>query len=389
MNNIKPISINNGHLLAEKTHISNAIKKGYEDPLCNDQKSILFIESNQKIYRRFIVGFHEIPHTYFQRTQVREKNVDESYCREDLIPLIQRDGIRCPIWITWKGHQSAQIEHGHHREFSDLSINGEASLMPCFELSDFVCLIKSDGSYGKKISSNYLDILSKIGANPPPPNLTYKYVDVPHQLRELYSADSTFNGINVAGQIPDRNLFDKIMDDIHPNAFLNKSTRTKIYNLWQKGSSRSKIKVVNFGSITNDLVMCRYDAGVTQTVRGKPKREKFLSWYDSNRNVYLGIANTNANGATFERDYGMPLIKKMGDGLISKNDTYNIVLHCTMYNPPATLVEIKQKRNDMTDLLKAWNTRFTNLGYPNIKFKSCIYPKQLTDPNDKCEIVQI
>ena len=179
------------------------------------------------------------------------------------------------------------------------------------------------------------------------------------------------------------------MSDLHPDAFLLQGTRTRIYNLWSKGNSTSKTSNVQFSDITNDLISCGYDSGVTKTQRGTICRKKFLDWYDSKNSIYLGVTNTNAKGATFERDFGLPLIKAMADGTIDKIQKYEIVIYCSIYKPPATLIAIKKQRQDFVNLLKTWNTRIAHFGFKNIKFKEVIFPKQLTDPNDSRTLEKI
>lgn len=380
-------NINNAYLVNENKFIKQAEQLGYQSPHLSDQANILFINSAGKLYRRFIVGFQMVQHSNIFQSQIRQNVVDKDYCREHLIPRIKKDGgILDPIWVNKRTNTTVELEHGHHREHSNKVIHQGQKPMPCFILSDFVIELDNNGHLtNNKIQHKFFLIKSKIGCNPPANNLVYKFMDVPHQLRDLFNADPTFNGLNPSRQFPERHkddIFDNIMSDLHPNAFLSQGTRTKIYNLWSKGNSTSKTSNVDFAHITNDLISCGYDSGVTKTSRGTICRKKFLDWYDSNKSVYLGVTNTNAKGATFERDFALPLIKAIADGTIDKKQKCEIVLHCTIYKPPATIVAIKKQRQDFVDLLKTWNTRMTSFGFANIKFKEVIFPKQLTDPND-------
>lgn len=387
-------NINSAYLVNENKFIKEAEKLGHDSPHMSDQADILYIKSAGKRYRRFIVGFEMIQHSNIFQSQIRQIVVNQDYCREDLIPRIEKDGIILdPIWVSRRTNTTVELEHGHHREHSNKIIHKGQKNMPCFILSDFVVELDENGCLiNTKLQHKFLLIKSKIGCNPPANNLVYTFKDVPHQLRDLFNADPSFNGLNPSRQFPERykdGIFDNIMSDLHPDAFLLQGTRTRIYNLWSKGNSTSKTSSVGFSDITNDLISCGYDAGVTKTSKGTICRTRFLDWHDSKNKVYLGVTNTNAKGATFERDFALPLIKLAADGTIDNKQQYEIVIHCTIYKPPATLVAIKKQRQDFVQLLTIWNQRFINLGYINIKFKEVIFPKQLSDPNDQRTQIKI
>ena len=370
----------------ENKHIQAALEAGFENPFLNDQREILFPKYNGKEYRRFIEKFVHVPHSKIFENQVRQLIVDESYCKEELIPKIERDGLLSPIWVTPNGN-SYSVDHGHHRRYSHKLINGPESQMPCFVLSSEVYPILENGQYGPAVSSQFMYELSKITCNPPAPNKIYTYKDVPVHLRKLQAVDPKFNGVNESGVFPDRKVFDKIMDAVYPNDFLVKSTRTRIFNLWRGGNSGSKIKPVEYSDVTNDLVMHGLDPGAIITKSGKRARKKFLEWIDDKTGSYLGCGNTNATGATFERDFVLPLIKSMGDKSINKKDKIHIISHITVYNPKATLVKLNEQRVQHQDILKSWNNRFAALGYSNVKFTKIIWPKQLVDNLDQTKLV--
>ena len=374
--------------IIEQESIQAAIDAGYGDPYLSDQKSILFLEAKGKKYRRFITDFREIPHTNLYEDQIRQNVVDVTYCREELIPLIMKYGLQNPVWVTPTGKNSYGINHGHHRIFSNSHINGPESSIPCFVLSNMVYPILEDGTYGQPMSLSFLIELSKIQCNPPAKNISYKVADIPVQMGTLFASDPKMMGYNPTGNFPDREVFDVIMDFVHPKQFLHKATRTKIYNLWSKGKAGSKIVPVGYSDITNDLVKLNYDAGVTKTKTGKQSRAKFLEWYDEKNNIFLGKGEANS-GTNFERNFCMTIIQAMGNGTIDKSTKYNFVIHCTVYKPAITLVKLNEQRKNQEDLMRMWNEYFALFGYSNVKFTKVIWPKQLVDPRDQTKVVSL
>ena len=213
--------------------------------------------------------------------------------------------------------------------------------------------------------------------------------DAEYHLKDLRRSDPTFSGLIANGAFPNRQEFDLVMDLVYPDDFGYKGTRTKIHNSLNKGNMTSKNKSVSFPDVTNDLVLFGYDTGVTKTKAGKQKREKFLDWEDKKNNVYLGCGNTNASGATFKRDFVLPLIEAMGNGTIDKKTKYNIVVHCEVYSPASSLVALDKQRKNQEDLMKQWNKYFKNFGYPNVQFSKVIWPKQLVSKNDQTKIINL
>ena len=372
----------------EMEQIELAVAAGFEDPTMNDQRPILFPKFDGIEYRRFITKFDEIQHDHIFPDNIRQNVVNTTYCKEDLIPKIQRDGLRKPIFVQRNGTKSYNLDHGHHRSWSHRSIHGSESSMPCYVLSNVVYPILKNGSYGQPVSVPFLMEISKIKCNPPAKNIPYTCADVAVQLGTLFNADSKFRGLNPEGTFPTREVFDVIMDELHPDQFLNKGTRTKIYNMWSKGRIGSKIQAVDYSKVTQDLLTFGFDAGVTQTKGGKASREKFLEWQDKNKNVYLGVGDANS-GTNFERNFCLSLMVAAADGILDSKTNYDFVIHCTVYKPAPSIVKLNAQRKEHEDFMRTWNTRFKNLGFPNVKFTKVIWPKQLVDPQDVSKVVTL
>lgn len=373
---------------AEQVAIAAATSKGHRDPRNHpDHLKILETKVGGKNYRRFIKSFYYTTEDKLFKTQIRLKEVDETYCRLELAPLLQKDGkILDPPFVTSRSNTMKNVEHGHHRVRSNSIAFGKDVPLPVFELDSEFYEIDESGNYATTgVPVAYIQLKSKIDCNAPRESLAYEMTDVAVQLTELFSADPTFNGVNPAGySFPDRQQFDAVMDDLHPRAFLYKGTRTKIYNAWCKGGNlSSKIKPVTFQDVTADLVNHNLNPGVTINKRKKPVREKFLEHFDSTKNVFIGTTTTN--GKTFERDFILPLVAAFSDKTLCTQSGYRIVLHCEVYSPSSTLVKLKQERNSFVDnRLRVWNRRLKALGC-SVIFSQVIFPKQLTDKADNGE----
>lgn len=368
-------------------HINTATKLGYEDPFTNDQRDILEFTLGNKEYRRFIIGFNRLAHNVIFNNNVRQQEVDETYCREELIPKIKKSGLRCPIFVVQNG-QSYIIESGHHRRYSSEEIYGVNTPMPCFILSSYVCEVLPGGQYGPKQHGDFLRKISLIRSNPPRQNKAYVMKDAEYHLKDLRRSDPTFSGLIANGAFPTRQEFDLVMDLVYPDDFGYKGTRTKIHNSLTKGNTTSKNKSVSFSDITNDLVLLGYDTGVAKTKSGKTKREKFLDWEDKKNNVYLGVGDANS-GTNFQRNFCMSVIEAMGNGTIDKKTKYDFVIHCTVYSASSTLVALNKQRKNHEDLMREWNNYFKNFGYSNVRFSKVIWPKQLVSKTDQTKIVDL
>ena len=97
------MNTNRRTITMEQQHINAATNLRYEDPFTNDQRDILCFTLGNKEYRRFIIGFSRLPHNVIFNSNVRQQEVDETYCREELIPKIKKDGLRCPIFVVQNG----------------------------------------------------------------------------------------------------------------------------------------------------------------------------------------------------------------------------------------------------------------------------------------------
>jgi len=371
----------------EQRYVDTATNLGYEDPFTNDQREILYFSLGPKKYRRFITGFSQIAHNAIFNNNVRQQEVDETYCREELIPKIKKSGLRCPIFVVQNG-QSYTIESGHHRRYSSEEIYGVNTPMPCFILSPYVCEVLPNGQSGPKQHGDFLRKISLIRSNPPRQNKAYVMKDAEYHLKDLRRSDPTFGGLIANGAFPTRQEFDQVLGLVYPEDFGYKGTRTKIYNSLTKGNTTSKNKSVSFSDITNDLVLLGYDTGVTKTKSGKTKREKFLDWEDKKNNVYLGVGEANS-GTNFQRNFCMSVIEAMGNGAIDKKTKYNFVIHCTVYSASSTLVALNKQRKNQEDLMREWNKYFKNFGYSNVRFSQVIWPKQLVSKADQTKIIKL
>jgi hypothetical protein len=390
MNETKEKDFFEKKLLNETIAIDKAMSDGRNSPWNSSSSSaILRFSNGGRLFRRFIESYSLEKRGNLINTQVRDKQVDTKYCKEELAPLLVKDGKICePIMVSSKSSTVKNIDNGHNRVQSSGIAFGDDALIPTFTISKecyqetsnvgaATTTYESEASPSR--SNLYFQELSKIKCNQPNENLQYSYPDVPIQLGKLFECDPTLGGTNPDGSaFPSRKAFDTIMDNLHPRQFHNEGTRSKIYNRWEAGASSIKVNVT-FDSITSDLANAEYDSGVVIAPRtGKKARKRFLDWQDPKEKVLLGVTSTN--GKTFDRDFFLPLICAHADGELNK--AVKIVLHMKIASCPSTMLKLASQRNAAIKRIEESNRRFAKLGV-KANFVKVIMPKQLQDAEDK------
>ena len=92
-------------LRKEAEAIQKALENGYNDPREDkDLNRTLRFEYAKKKYRRFVEEFGYVEYADILLNQVREGQIDEEYCRIDLVPRLLKSGkIENPI-MTNRSH---------------------------------------------------------------------------------------------------------------------------------------------------------------------------------------------------------------------------------------------------------------------------------------------
>ena len=391
--NVIPLKKNDdvaGLISNEDAIVRKAMSLGHKDPRVDEKchAKLLLVPIGDKIYRRFITGMIELSQDDISEAQIRLKVSDEKYCREELGPLIEKNGLEYLPFVSRGTQNIWNMETGHHRSFYLLHQRRDESFFAFVVSNEFYEALK-DGTYGKPVSNSYAKVKGRIQCNPPPAGNFYKLTDIFIQLAGLRKADPTFGGLVPSGEFPTREEFDDIMNDIHPKQFLYKATRTKIRNQWIRSGTdaNSKVKPVTFADKTNDLVKNGYDPGVTMGRKNKQKRKKFLEHFDEDKKTYLAFTSTNGNN--FRANIITSLIESHHDGTLVGDSSYEIVVYCDIYNVKESLTLLEQDRNSFVEEVKKWNDILKNTCRLKFGFSKIIFPKQLTIPSDTGKVIKL
>jgi hypothetical protein len=348
---------------------------------------LLLTEYNGQIYRRFIVNCIELTADHLSESQVRLVVADEKYCRQELGPLIDKDGLNYLPFVRAGTSNFWDIENGHHRVHYILHIRQDGTIA-VFVVGCTSYKMNKDGTYDDGVDSAYLNLIAGVRSNPPPVNKAYTCVDAAVQVAEAFKIDSTFGGLNPSGKFPERPgpgklhvAFEALMDHLHPNQFLEKQSRGRIFNLWDSHRDGSKINNVTFADITNILVTNDYDTGIKKSPRaGKLIRKNFLEHYDENRKAYIAITDTN--GKNFEASICSALIKAYHNKELYGDENHEIVVVCEIYKPKTTMTGLSKQRRTAVTNISEWDSIIRDtMGLP-FGFTTIIFPKQLTSRSD-------
>jgi len=367
----------------EATVIAKAIYEGYQDPHDDeDIRKVIFNKSHGKVFRRFIIDFGLVDPDILDRSQVREFEVDETYCREQLAPLLKKDGrILNPIMTTQSTPGRELIEHGHNRAYSSkLAWSELIRLLPRFRLDKTLYEKTAEGWVpAPSGQAAFYQRVMKTQTNGPPKNNPYSMADVKVHLKELYDIDPTFDGLlGKQDGYPSREEFDRVMDFLHPDQFLLKGTRTKIYNLWICGAASSKILPIGLDEVTASLANLGWATGMTMTTQGNPAREKFLSHQDQPSGAYIGVVSDHASD--FERNMVLAIVNQWASGNITAGT--KVWLHLKIHKAASTLVTLSTQRKSFLTRVEQWQGFFA-FYHIDVEFEKVFFVPQLRDITDK------
>ena len=356
--------------------IEKAISEGYLNPKEDkDLRKTLFPTWNGKTYFRPILEFGYIEYSMLQHSNVKLHEVDELYCNTHLTPLLELNGsILNPVMTSKLTDEIEEMEHGHGRSFSS-NAAWPTRPIPRFLLDDRMFETSQGGDFlsSEPVKSSFMKEIGKIICNPPPKSNTYAEEDVPIHIMSLLKSDPCWGGVNPSGAFPTKEIFNKIMDKLHPEQFLHCTSRGRIFAALQRGNPASKIRPITSEQITSDLVTLGIDPGI----KDSGSRETFGNHYDQGTNSLVGIVTTN--GKDFERNVILELLKDELDGQ-TDSTVKGVVVYTTIYKPNARLPKLEKQREDFLTEVKKWNARLDKIGAPSIS--KVIFPKQLTDSRD-------
>ena len=250
--------------------------------------------------RRFMMRYELRDPSTLTTNQVREDEASEEWCENTLIPRIKKyGGLQFPIFIT----QSGEVVHGHNRLWSWKKIlNDDPTALktkdiPAIVVSDSFLVDLENGELGAHFVGKELDFnnkYSQIICNAPAKNNEYTMKDAALQFRELYIGDPKMGGRNPSGEpfynpddeknADDIKRFDKIMDWLHEDRFLDAGVRTKIRKMTiNKGGIK---KTLTFDDRTSEMVNAFGSSGVKLSKNKKSKsRLQIGEWRDQSNNL--------------------------------------------------------------------------------------------------------
>jgi hypothetical protein len=383
----------------ENAALRQADAAGFTNPHSDpDHRATLFPPAPAgKRYRRFIKSFKMVEYSQLTDKNNRHADVDPKHCREVLVPLLERaNQINFPIMGRAKTPVSFYTDHGHNRSWSSNDLWPGRSL-PFLELRPEIYDI-TVGPSGSEVytvvagpEESLGEYLSEVRCNPGYKNKPYTKFCATEHLKECFKLDPTFHGCNPSRQFPTRNggIFDKIMDLLHPEQFLNKGTRTQIYNRWKQGAPTSATTAQTQASRTNELAKLGWDQGLIPGKNGQMSeynRETFKNWewYDSKNNAYLGM--TTSNGNKFKEKIFLNCIEAHCSNRILQSSDINLLF--VIDKPSHVLANLETQRdNQVTEIVKV-NTMLKTLGI-KLRIKMVRFVKQLKDTNDTGRTVTV
>ena len=343
--------------------------------------------------RRFMMKFEYRDPGTLTTNQVREDEADEEWCENTLIPRIKKyGGLQFPIFIT----QSGEVVHGHNRLWAWKKILNDDP--DSLKTKDIPTIVVSDSFLvdfkNMKLGAQFVgkeqafnNKYSQIICNAPAKNNEYTMKGAALHVRELYILDPEIGGRNPSGEpfynpddeknADDIKRFDKIMDWLHEDRFLDAGVRTKIRKMTiNKGGVK---KTLTFDDKTSEMVNAFGSSGVKLSKNKKSKsRLQIGEWRDQSNNL-------------------VTIIGTAGDKEWSKvsPEIFKAYLDNTLSNIPGVMLGVelggpqlsadpdtndKARKKYLVTRLGTMNKLLASKNFPLIK--KVRFFVQLTDPRD-------
>jgi hypothetical protein len=357
----------------EEAVISKLLTAGYKDPRddIHHLRSLQFTSLDGRRYRKFVKDFVYLDPAEVKTAQVRDQDYDDTYCKEQLKPLIESQGLKFVPHLD----QRNNLETGHNRLPVMMELE-PGKLLPFLRVSK-PYLDNGDGTYSLHESDGFEDVIAKIKSNSPPPNNPYNMKSVAIQIKNLFKIDSTFRGLNPTGKWFEKNEgpFDEIMDDLHKDQFKSPGTRTKIRQ--EAGKGQSIIKPVQFSDWTHAATSIGWPSGVKVGTK-RPSRMSFVEWSDSSDGT--NITTVSTNGSKLKEKVSLELFEMFLDGTLGT--TKGVKLLMKVNSPSSNPIALNKQRKDFTtEKIDALNKKLKARKFPEIK--ECFWVQQLNHPSDK------
>ena len=386
-------------LTGEDLKICNQIRRnGYRTPRDPEADGSLpddysYMVGKKGRYRRFIIGFdyvqyHQLRHG---KKQVRHLIVDEGYVNGELHSnIVRKGGLQHPTIVTpTEIPGQFQIGAGHHRAKHEDNFSTKAGAkVPIIKVSDFY-----DLETGKIVESNLEDLRSRVRTNK---GLTQLQVTLKGGVKiigEAFDTDPTFDGKNPSGKLPPRQKkeddleygfdWNDLIEDIFEDSgnFTDKSTRTKLYNMYKKSGSASKIVDMGSEKEKNDfLTRQSYSLGLND----KGKRKPSHMHYDENKNCIVLL--TDNNGRDFEKKIASIMEKSINDesyrNVLVNNGIRYIDIMAYLYNSGITKTDVDTAYSNLRTMAVKWANVIDTHPLCPLKVRNYLTAKMLVDNNE-------
>lgn len=387
------------HLEKEEQKIANQIRtSGYRTPFDLEDDGSLphdytYMVGKNGRYRRFMIGFEYVEYHQLRhgKKQVRHLVVDERYVNNELHSKIVRDkGLRHPTIVTLTEIPNQfQIGAGHHRAKHEDNFSTKAAAK--------VPIIKVSGIYdmetGKFVKSSLEDLRSRVRTNKGLTQLPVTLKGGVKIIGEAFDTDPTFDGKNPSGKLPPRQKkendleckfdWDDLIEDIFEDSgnFTDKSTRTKLRNLYKKSKSASKIFDMSLPKEKNDfLTRQNYSLGLNEKGKRKPSHEH----YDEKRQTIVLL--TDNNGRHFEEKISSIMEKSINNQnyreILINNGIKYIDILAYLYNSGLTKSEVDTAYSNLKETVEKWANVINTHPLCPLEVRNYITAKMLVDNNE-------
>jgi hypothetical protein len=390
------------HLEKEEQKIIKQINNnGYRTPYEPEADGSLpddysYMVGKKGRYRRFIIGFdyvqyHQLRHG---KKQVRHLIVDDGYVDNVLhSKVVMGGGLRHPTIVTLTEIPNQfEIGAGHHRAKHENNFSTKVGAkVPIIKVSRIY-----DMETGKIAESSLEDLRSRVRTNKGPAQLQVTLKGGVKIIAEAFDTDSTFDGKNPSGVLPPRRKkendlecgfdWDDLIEDIFEDSgnFTDKSTRTKLYNMYKKSGSASKIVDMGSEKEKNDfLTRQSYSLGLN----GKGKRKSSHMHYDENKNCIVLL--TDNNGRDFEKKIASIMEKSINNesyrNVLVNNGIRYIDIMAYLYNSGLTKADVDTAYSNLKHTVEKWANVIDTHPLCPLKVRNYVTAKMLVDNNEDAD----
>ncbi len=390
------------HLAKEEQKIIKQINNnGYKTPFDVEDDGSLshdytYMVGKDGRYRRYMIGFeyvgyHQLRHG---KKQVRHLVVDEKYVNNVLhSKVVMGGGLHHPPIVTLTEIPNQfQIGAGHHRAKHEDNFSTKAGAkVPIIKVSSFY-----DMETGKIIESNLEDLRSRVRTNKGPAQLQVTLKGGVKIIGEAFDTDPTFDGKNPSGVLPPRQKkendleckfdWDDLIENIFEDSgnFTDKSTRTKLYNMYKKSGSISKIVDMSDVKERNDfLTRQSYSLGLNDKAKRKPSHLH----YDESRNCIVLL--TDNNGRDFEKKIASIMEKSINNesyrNVLVNNGIRYIDIMAYLYNSGVTKTDVDTAYSNLKQTVEKWANVIDTHPLCPLKVRNYVTAKMLVDNNEDAD----